>query len=69
MASEYHIRVQNLWINKEKYVHNYVSTCLYKPAAKERKIGEHSKNVMSTAGTLHITMKFLKTLTEKTLPH
>ena len=44
----------NIWINQ---------------AAKERSIGMHSKNAMTTASNLHITKKLVNTPTEKTLPH
>ena len=36
---------------------------------KERRIGVHSKNVITTARTLHIAMKLANSPTEKTLPH
>ena len=46
------------------YVHIWINQ-----AGKERRIGVHSKNEMSTASTLHITMKLVNTPTVKTLPH
>ena len=45
------------------YVHIWINQ-----AAKERRIGVHSKNKMSIASTLHITMKLVNTPTGKPYP-